>query len=198
MASKFFSNHNFSKRKNISGFFIWSLLLIFFLVITIWFLNQHNISNNMSIKVGSKVPEFSLPDQDGKMVNIMDFVGKNNLVIYFYPKDDTPGCTAEACSFRDQFVVFQEYGAEVFGISADSVEKHKNFAEKHRLPFRLLSDVNKRVRKLFGVPSDLLGLLPGRVTYIVDKTGTVRHIFNSQLNAEKHVTEALQILEKLK
>ena len=152
----------------------------------------------MSIKVGSKIPEFSLPDQDGNLLNIADFVGKSNLVIYFYPKDDTPGCTAEACSFRDQFVDFQDSGAEVFGISADSVEKHKNFAEKHRLPFRLLSDVNKRVRKLFGVPSDLLGLLPGRVTYIVDKSGTVQHIFNSQFNAEKHVTEALQILQKLK
>jgi thioredoxin-dependent peroxiredoxin len=151
----------------------------------------------MSIKVGSKIPEFSLPDQDGNLINIKDHIGKNNLVIYFYPKDDTPGCTAEACSFRDQFEVFRDSGAEVFGISSDSVEMHKNFAEKHRLPFRLLSDVNKQARKLFGVPGDMLGLLPGRVTYIVDKTGTVRRIFNSQLNAEKHVSEALEVLKKL-
>lgn len=151
----------------------------------------------MSIKVGSVIPEFTLPDQDGKVINIKDHIGKSNLVIYFYPKDDTPGCTAEACSFRDQFAIFRDSGAEVFGISSDSVEKHKNFAEKHRLPFRLLSDVNKRVRKLFGVPGDLLGLLPGRVTYIVDKTGTVRHVFNSQFNAEKHVSEALEVLKSL-
>ncbi len=151
----------------------------------------------MKVKVGSGVPEFSLPDQDGKQVDIKDYLGKNNLVIYFYPKDDTPGCTAEACSFRDQFEVFRDSGADVFGISSDSVEKHKAFAEKHRLPFRLLSDVNKRVRKLFGVPSDLLGLLPGRVTYIVDKEGIVRQIFNSQFNAEKHVNEALKVLQQI-
>lgn len=153
---------------------------------------------NMKIKVGSSIPGFSLPDQDGKTVNINDFIGKSNLVIYFYPKDDTPGCTREACSFRDQFEVFRDSGAEVFGISSDSVEKHKQFAEKHRLPFRLLSDVNKRVRKLFGVPGDMLGLIPGRVTYIVDKQGKVQHIFNSQFNAEKHVSEALEVLKKMK
>lgn len=152
---------------------------------------------NMKIKVGSTIPAFSLPDQEGQHVNIKDFIGKSNLVIYFYPKDDTPGCTREACSFRDQFEVFRDSGAEVFGISSDSVEKHKQFAEKHRLPFRLLSDVNKRVRKLFGVPGDLLGLIPGRVTYIVDKQGKVRHIFNSQFNAEKHVSEALEVLKKM-
>ncbi len=152
----------------------------------------------MKIKVGSSIPGFSLPDQDGKTVNINDFIGKSNLVIYFYPKDDTPGCTREACSFRDQFEVFRDSGAEVFGISSDSVEKHKQFAEKHRLPFRLLSDVNKRVRKLFGVPGDMLGLIPGRVTYIVDKQGKVQHIFNSQFNAEKHVSEALEVLKKMK
>lgn len=151
----------------------------------------------MKIKVGSTIPAFSLPDQEGQHVNIKDFIGKSNLVIYFYPKDDTPGCTREACSFRDQFEVFRDSGAEVFGISSDSVEKHKQFAEKHRLPFRLLSDVNKRVRKLFGVPGDLLGLIPGRVTYIVDKQGKVRHIFNSQFNAEKHVSEALEVLKKM-
>lgn len=151
----------------------------------------------MKIKVGSTIPAFSLPDQEGQHVNINDFIGKSNLVIYFYPKDDTPGCTREACSFRDQFEVFRDSGAEVFGISSDSVEKHKQFAEKHRLPFRLLSDVNKRVRKLFGVPGDLLGLIPGRVTYIVDKQGKVRHIFNSQFNAEKHVSEALEVLKKM-
>lgn len=152
----------------------------------------------MKIVVGSTIPSFELPDQYGNLVNVAESIGKNNLVIYFYPKDDTPGCTAEACSFRDQFEVFRDSGAEVFGISSDSIEKHRNFAEKHHLPFKLLSDVNKKVRKLFGVPSDFLGHLPGRVTYIIDKSGVVRYVFNSQFNAEKHVVEALEMIKNLK
>ncbi len=152
----------------------------------------------MKIEIGSRIPSFTLPDQEGTKVNIDDHVGKHNLVIYFYPKDDTPGCTAEACSFRDQFVDFNEAGAEVIGISSDSVESHKQFAAKHNLPFTLLSDENKQVRKLFGVPGDMLGLLPGRVTYIIDKQGVVQHIFKSQLNAAKHVSEAIRILKDLK
>lgn len=151
----------------------------------------------MKIEVGSKIPEFTLPDQDGNSIDSSKLVGTKNLVIYFYPKDDTPGCTKEACSFRDQFADFKDLGAEVIGISSDSVKKHKSFAEKHRLPYRLLSDENKTVRKAFGVPADFLGLLPGRVTYIVDKKGVVRHVFNSQFNAEKHVSEALEVLKGL-
>jgi peroxiredoxin Q/BCP len=151
----------------------------------------------MKIQKGSKIPAFTLPDQDGKAVNIYELVGNKNLVIYFYPKDDTPGCTAEACSFRDSFVDFKDAGAEVIGISSDSVETHKSFADKHNLPFRLLSDTDKKVRKAFGVPGNLLGLIPGRVTYIVDKSGIVRHVFNSQLNANKHVEESLRILHEI-
>ncbi len=151
----------------------------------------------MKIEVGSKIPDFTLLNQDGKSININDLVGTKNLVIYFYPKDDTPGCTKEACSFRDQFTDFTDLGAEVIGISSDSVKKHKSFAEKHRLPYTLLSDVDKTVRKAFGVPADFLGLLPGRVTYIIDKKGVVKHLFNSQFNAEKHVSEALEILKQI-
>lgn len=151
----------------------------------------------MKIKTGDKIPSFVLPDQNGQKVDIDNLIGKSNLVIYFYPKDDTPGCTAEACSFRDQFADFDDAGANVIGISSDSVKKHKQFAEKHNLPFTLLSDVNKKVRKAFGVPSDMLGLLPGRVTYIVDKKGVVKHVFNSQFNATKHVGEAIKILKQL-
>lgn len=151
----------------------------------------------MKIKTGSRIPSFILPDQNGQNINIEDLVGKSNLVIYFYPKDDTPGCTAEACSFRDQFADFEDIGAKVIGISSDSVKKHKAFAEKHNLPFTLLSDVNKKVRKAFGVPADMLGLLPGRVTYIIDKKGIVRHVFNSQFNTTKHVEEAIKVLKRL-
>ena len=150
----------------------------------------------MKLKVGQKPPDFTLPDQDGEEHTLSDYMGKWVLV-YFYPRDNTPGCTKEACSFRDQFEDFTDLGAEVIGISSDSVKKHKNFAEKYSLTYTLLSDEDKTVRKDFGVPADFLGLLPGRVTYIVDKTGIVRHVFNSQFKAEKHVSEALEVLKKL-
>lgn len=149
------------------------------------------------IETGSKIPHFTLKDQHGSTFDVNSLLGKKNIVIYFYPKDDTPGCTREACSFRDQFEVFREADAEIIGVSAQSVESHKEFAEKHRLSFTLLSDTGNQVRKLFGVPTSFLGMLPGRVTYIVDKTGTVRHTFNSQLNSEKHVSESLRILKAL-
>ncbi len=153
--------------------------------------------NNMSkIEIGNRIPTFTLKDQHGKSFSIEDAIG-NPLVIYFYPKDDTPGCTKEACSFRDQFEVFQEANARVIGISSDSPESHKAFAQKHRLPFTLLSDEDKSVRKAFGVPGNLFGLIPGRVTYIVDSEGIVRHIFNSQSQSEKHVKESLKVLQEL-
>jgi len=138
-----------------------------------------------------------LPDQNGNLFDINSVLGKKNLVIYFYPKDDSPGCTTEACSFRDQFDVFKEADAVIIGISGQSVESHKEFAEKHRLSFTLLSDEGNKIRKQFGVPSDLLGLLPGRVTYIADKTWKVIYVFNSQMQSTKHVDEALRILKEL-
>jgi thioredoxin-dependent peroxiredoxin len=148
------------------------------------------------IEIGSEIPGFTLPDQDGKVFNIKDFIGKKNLVIYFYPKDDTPGCTKEACYFRDQYDVFKEADAMIIGISSQSVESHKKFAEKYKLDFTLLSDENNTVRKMFGAFS--LGILPGRVTYIIDKKGIVKYVFNSQTEATKHVDEALRILKEMK
>ena len=150
------------------------------------------------IKVGSTIPAFTLPDQNGNLFDINSVLGKKNLVIYFYPKDDSPGCTAQACSFRDHFEVFSEADAVIIGISSQSVKSHKAFAEKYRLSFTLLSDEGNKIRKLFGVPTNLLGLLPGRVTYVADKTGKVIYTFNSQLQTEKHVDEALRILKELK
>lgn len=146
----------------------------------------------MRLKVGDQAPDFSLPSDSGT-VRLQDFKGKKAVVLYFYPKDDTPGCTAEACSFRDSFQVFQEAGAEVIGVSADSQQSHKAFKAKHHLPFILLSDQKNEVRKLYDVPSTL-GILPGRVTYVISKDGTLLHIFSSQLNAKKHVEEALKII----
>jgi peroxiredoxin Q/BCP len=150
------------------------------------------------LKIGSTIPAFTLPDQNGNLFDINSVLGKKNLVIYFYPKDDSQGCTAQACSFRDQFDVFTEADAVIIGISGQSVESHKEFAIKNRLNFTLLSDEGNKIRKQFGVPTNLLGLLPGRVTYVADKTGKVIYIFNSQINATKHVDEALRILKESK
>ena len=149
------------------------------------------------IRIGDKIPEFTLQNQDGEPVNIQDIIGKKTVVLYFYPKDDTPGCTKEACSFRDQYTVFQDLGCEVIGISSDAPKAHKEFAIKYKLPFPLLADQKKEVRTLFGVPSSFLGLLPGRVTYIIDTEGIVRGIFNSQLNATQHIDEALKVVRGL-
>ena len=148
------------------------------------------------VRVGDIAPDFSLPSQKGEQVSLQDFRGKANVVLYFYPKDNTPGCTTEACTFRDSYEVFKEAGAEVIGVSSDSAESHQQFARKNHLPFILLSDGNGSVRKRYGV-SATFGLLPGRVTYIIDQQGIVRHIFSSQFAAEKHVAEALKTLEVL-
>ena len=150
---------------------------------------------NQKIGVGDPIPKFELKNQDGELIAIESFIGKP-FVIYFYPKDDTPGCTAEACSFRDQYEDFREVGAEVIGISADSPKSHKNFAQKHNLPFILLSDYKNVVRKMFGVPKSMFGLLPGRVTYIFDEEGILQHSFSGQLNATKHVKESINYLRE--
>ncbi len=151
---------------------------------------------NMAIKVGDKAPDFTLQSQAGESVSLSNFLGQTSIVLYFYPKDDTPGCTAESCAFRDSYQVFQEAGAEVIGVSGDSVGSHQTFATKHRLPFTLLSDAGDTVRKLYGVPA-VMWVLPGRVTYVIDKAGTVRHVFDSMLEFDKHVSEAMAIVKGL-
>ena len=150
----------------------------------------------MAVKVGDKAPDFTLPSQMGDNVALSEYQGKKNVVLYFYPKDETRGCTREACEFRDQYDVFTGLGAEVLGVSSDTLESHKSFATHYGLPFLLLSDVKGKVRKLYGVPSSM-GIIPGRVTYIIDKKGVVRHIFNSQFQPEKHIKEALKVLKEI-
>lgn len=147
---------------------------------------------------GSMLPEFTALDQHGNTFDIREKIGKQVLVIYFYPKDDSPGCTKEACAFRDQFEVFRDAGAFIIGISSQSVQSHKEFAEKHRLNYTLLSDEGSRIRRLFGVPTDFLGLIPGRVTYIAGKDGKVVYTFNSQVRAAEHVDKALEVVKSLK
>jgi peroxiredoxin Q/BCP len=132
----------------------------------------------------------------GDNVTLSEYQGKKNVVLYFYPKDETRGCTREACEFRDRYDVFTSLGAEVLGVSSDTLESHKSFATHHGLPFLLLSDEDGKVRKLYGVPSTM-GIIPGRVTYIIDKKGVVRHVFSSQFQPEKHIEEALKILKEL-
>jgi len=151
----------------------------------------------MSIQIEDKAPNFVLINQLGFKIRLFDLIGAKNIVLFFYPKDDSPGCTKEACAFRDSYEVFQEYGAEVIGISSDNEDSHKRFTEKYSLPYTLLSDVEGKVRKIYGVPKTMR-ILPGRVTYIIDKQGVVKHIFNSQLNFKGHIEEALNILKQLK
>jgi len=148
------------------------------------------------IGVGDKAPDFTLPAQSGEQVRLGDRIGERVVVLYFYPKDNTPGCTAEACAFRDRYEVFADAGAEVIGVSSDSVDKHAGFADHYQLPFTLVSDQGGAVRKAYGVPA-ALGVLPGRVTYVIDRTGTVRHVFNSMLNIGGHIDDALTVVKQL-
>jgi peroxiredoxin Q/BCP len=186
-------SRNYLKFRNFYRFYLIIYLLLFTSYLTFSQINHMN-----EIKIGSNIPAFTLPDQNGNLFDINSILGKKNLVIYFYPKDDSPGCTAQACSFRDQFEVFTEADAVIIGISSQSVESHKEFALKHRLTFTLLSDEGNKIRKQFGVPTNFLGLLPGRVTYVANKTGKVIFVFNSQTQVTKHVDEALRILKESK
>jgi thioredoxin-dependent peroxiredoxin len=150
----------------------------------------------MALQIGDKIPNFIAKDTHGNDFDSQNMVGRKPLVIYFYPKDNTPGCTAQACSFRDQYEDFTDLGAEVIGISSDSEKSHEKFATRYKLPFILLSDNDKKIRKLFGVPSGMFGLLPGRVTYVVDKNGIIKLIFDSMM-ATKHIPKALEAVKKL-
>ncbi|MFM9825310.1 peroxiredoxin [Flavobacterium sp.] len=150
----------------------------------------------MALQLGDKVPDFFAKNQDGTLFESNSVVGVKPVVIYFYPKDNTPGCTAQACSFRDQYEDFKDLGAEVIGISSDSAISHVKFAKKYRLPFILLSDDNQKIRKFFGVKPNLFGLIPGRVTYVLDSDGIIRLVFDSVV-ATKHIPKALEIIKKM-
>jgi peroxiredoxin Q/BCP len=154
------------------------------------------LSGGTGLEAGDLAPELELNDQNGEKVRLADFRGSRNVVLFFYPKDETPGCTREVCAFRDDYEAFQAAGAEVLGISSDSETSHDRFVKHHGLPFRLLADVDGRGRAAFKVPSSF-GVLPGRVTYVIDKQGRIAHAFNSQTNPKRHVTEALEVLRQL-
>jgi len=148
------------------------------------------------LQVGQAAPDFTLKTTSGATFRLSDLRGRH-VVLYFYPKDDTPGCTAQACSFRDEYEDFKELGAEVVGISSDSEKSHQKFTAKYNLPFELLADEKGEVRKLYEVPRALLGLLPGRVTFVIDKEGVIQYIFNSLSGAVDHVSKTKEVLQGL-
>jgi peroxiredoxin Q/BCP len=148
------------------------------------------------LKPGDQAPNFSLRSHAGQDWDLKNALEKGPVVVFFYPKDDTPVCIVEACSFRDRHTDFVGKGAQVVGISRDSLESHASFAGKYELPYTLLSDPDGKVRELFGVKKTL-GFFDGRVTFVVDQNSVVRHSFSSQLNAKAHVDEALRILNQL-
>jgi peroxiredoxin Q/BCP len=156
---------------------------------------NRGIDMTKGLSIGDKAPDFALLDQNGKTIRFSELIGGKAIVIYFYPKDFTPGCTEEAYAFRDKYEVFKDAGAEVIGISSDSIESHKRFAKELNLPYELLSDVDGEVRKLYGASS--LGGIPGRFTFVIDKSGTIRMVFSSQLQPTKHIQEALRVIEEI-
>lgn len=149
----------------------------------------------MPLTIGDQVPHFELLNQHGELFSSDTILGKKPAVVYFYPKDETPGCTAEACSFRDSYEDFLSLGAEVIGISSDSIKSHKRFAQRHQLPFVLLADTEKKVQRLFKLPKLLFGLYTKRITFVIDASGKVIYVHDS-LFATSHIKKALKSLQK--
>jgi peroxiredoxin Q/BCP len=148
------------------------------------------------VEVGDAAPDFTLPDQWGELVSLTDFRGRVNVVLYFYPKDGTPGCSIQAAAFRDNYRIFQDLGTEVIGVSSDPVESHRGFTAARGIPFKLLSDANGEVRQRY-VVKPTLGVIPGRATYVIDRQGVVRCVISSQLRPRRHVERALQVVNTL-
>lgn len=159
------------------------------------FLLKNGLTTLAAMKVGDKIPEFTLYDQDGEPFSSYSLIGKKNFVLFFYPQDGFPICIREACAFRDAYHDFVKNNFEVFGVSSDNETVHKKFKKTYKLPYRLLVDENAKVRELLKIPPMLLGLLPGRVTFVVDKEGIIRKIFNSALSASSHVREAISTIK---
>ena len=149
----------------------------------------------MSLIIGDLIPEFSLFDQFGSLRSNKQLKGRP-YVLFFYPKDDTPGCTIEACGFRDKYDLFKVLGAEVWGVSNGESTEHLKFANKNNLPYPLLCDKDNLLRRKIGVPK-FLGMLEGRVTYIIDSKNIIRHIFEDLLNGPAHIKEALRVLKEI-
>lgn len=150
----------------------------------------------MGLEVGDFVPGFEATTDDGTLFLSAKIIGVKAVVIYFYPKNFTPGCIKEACGFRDNYESFKSYGAEVIGVSSDKVRSHARFKKRYMLPFIFLSDDKNQLQQLFGVQSELFGLLPGRETYVIDKKGVVRLKFSDR-SASGHMEVALSTLKEI-
>jgi peroxiredoxin Q/BCP len=146
--------------------------------------------------VGERAPEFTLPGPGGRTVSLAELRRSGTVVLYFYPKDQTPGCTMEACAFRDDIDAFRDAGAVVVGISRDDEASHARFAAKHKLPFLLLSDTTGEIHARYGVPKKL-GFIPDRATFVIDRQGIVRHVFSSMIRMRAHVDESLAVVRRL-
>lgn len=149
----------------------------------------------MALSVGETAPDFDAIDDAGQRVKFSELLNGEPIVVYFYPKDETPGCTAEACTFRDNWDEINKLGAQVIGVSSDSPESHRKFKEHHKLQFRLISDEDNEIRKKYGVKGKLI---PPRTTFIISGDRKIVHVFNSQMNFRKHVEESLSTLQSLK
>lgn len=150
----------------------------------------------MALKVGDKVPRFVSTDLNGNIFDSANHIEKKIVVLYFYPKDNTAICTTQACSFRDSYQEFVDLGAEVIGVSADDAVSHGAFADKYNLPFNLLSDQDGTVKNVFGFQKSLFGLLPARITYVINRQGVITMIFNNLLGAQ-HIVRALEEVKKI-
>lgn len=155
-----------------------------------------NIQKMPNIKKGDKCPDFSLLNQDGVLVHLNSFIGRKNVVLFFYPKDNSLGCRVEACCFRDNLPTFEGLDCVVVGVSSGSVLSHKDFSEKYNLKYDLLSDVDDELRNTFGLPRSYFGLIKGRLTFVIDKEGIIQFVFNSQSNVYAHVKKAIAVLQK--
>ncbi len=149
------------------------------------------------LEVGSKAPDFTLEDQNGQPVHLADRIGRNVIVLFFYPKDNSAGCTAEACAFRDSYQDFQDAGADVIGISGGTTETKQQFVSKNRLPYTLVTDPDGAIAQAYRIGKGFLGLWSGRVTFVIDRDGIIRHRFESNINMDAHTHEALKIVRKL-
>jgi|SRR5680860_532059 len=150
----------------------------------------------MGLNIGDSIPNISIPDEADELFELNKFTGKQALIVYFYPKNFTPGCVKEACDFRDKYEDFKVLNAEVIGISSDSESSHRRFKSKYQLPFIFLSDIDKKARSAFGVKPALMGLIPGRETFVFNKNGKLIMQYNN-LNAASHINKALEKLKTL-
>ena len=148
----------------------------------------------MALNIGDRAPDFEAHTDSGAKIRLSEILMNREVVLYFYPKDETPGCTAEACSFRDHWDDIKELGAEVIGVSSDSEDSHKKFKDHHKLQFTLVSDPNKEIRRMYDVKGSIL---PPRTTFVISKDGKIIHVYNSQMNAKHHVDEAIYALKKM-